>query len=475
VTAYRAVPARRGFNREQQAALFEIETALQRVTASAALSVTPATSADVRARAGDHVRVAPRAGITPLVLLPSASLAGPAAIVYVTLERAGSFNVASSDSLVNGVASVTYSIPGLYLLKSDGAYSWWVSGFGSDTYGADLTALLNVFTSTLKGLVPASGGGTLNYLRADGSFATPPDTNTTYSAGDTTIVLTGTAFTRAAVSGDITIAAGSNTAAIGAGVIVDNDVNAAAAIALTKTGAMTGEVTKASGAASSAITRSTNFAWTGEHVHAERAAAPTVAAGQGGFWPRNLAPSAPMFTDDVAADWAMGYACVAVNTTTPTATNATTNLSCGGSYSVPANTPRAGTLYRFNAVAVYDHAAAATPTITVELLINAAVVTTLVITPMAVARAFDLHVTGYIRFQTVGAGGTAMCTLEQVNSFAVQGAGSSSHDHVIGDRGTATTAVNTTVARSIELRMRMTTAVASNTLTVTQGFIERLS
>jgi hypothetical protein len=35
------------------------------------------------------------------------------------------------------------------------------------------TALLNAFTSALKGLVPASGGGTTNFLRADGSWAAP--------------------------------------------------------------------------------------------------------------------------------------------------------------------------------------------------------------------------------------------------------------------------------------------------------------
>lgn len=36
-----------------------------------------------------------------------------------------------------------------------------------------LTAALNLFTSTLKGLVPASGGGTANFLRADGTWAAP--------------------------------------------------------------------------------------------------------------------------------------------------------------------------------------------------------------------------------------------------------------------------------------------------------------
>lgn len=35
------------------------------------------------------------------------------------------------------------------------------------------TALLNVFTSALKGLVPASGGGTTNFLRADGAWVAP--------------------------------------------------------------------------------------------------------------------------------------------------------------------------------------------------------------------------------------------------------------------------------------------------------------
>jgi hypothetical protein len=40
--------------------------------------------------------------------------------------------------------------------------------------GTEATALLDVFTSGLKGLAPASGGGTTNFLRADGSWAAPP-------------------------------------------------------------------------------------------------------------------------------------------------------------------------------------------------------------------------------------------------------------------------------------------------------------
>jgi hypothetical protein len=42
-----------------------------------------------------------------------------------------------------------------------------------DLTATQLTAELNLFTSGLQGLVPASGGGTTNFLRADGTFAAP--------------------------------------------------------------------------------------------------------------------------------------------------------------------------------------------------------------------------------------------------------------------------------------------------------------
>lgn len=42
-----------------------------------------------------------------------------------------------------------------------------------DLTATQLTAELNAFTSVLKGLAPASGGGTTNFLRADGTWASP--------------------------------------------------------------------------------------------------------------------------------------------------------------------------------------------------------------------------------------------------------------------------------------------------------------
>ena len=47
------------------------------------------------------------------------------------------------------------------------------TGDPEDLTGTQATALLDTFTSGARGLVPASGGGTTNFLRADGTFAAP--------------------------------------------------------------------------------------------------------------------------------------------------------------------------------------------------------------------------------------------------------------------------------------------------------------
>jgi hypothetical protein len=77
-----------------------------------------------------------------------------------------------------------------------------VSSAGS-TWTLDPTAVasLNVFTDTLKGITPASGGGTSNFLRADGTWATPPGGGggggpvSDADYGDITVSSTGTVWT----------------------------------------------------------------------------------------------------------------------------------------------------------------------------------------------------------------------------------------------------------------------------------------
>jgi hypothetical protein len=70
---------------------------------------------------------------------------------------------------------------------------------------------LDIFSSTQQGVVPASGGGTTNFLRADGTFAAPPSgTFSTTLTGDVTGSGTGTFATTLA---NTTVSAGSYTAA----------------------------------------------------------------------------------------------------------------------------------------------------------------------------------------------------------------------------------------------------------------------
>jgi hypothetical protein len=60
------------------------------------------------------------------------------------------------------------------------------TGNVQDLTGTQVTAMLDAFTTSQKGLAPASGGGTTNFLRADGAWAAPPGggaTGTTFYNG----------------------------------------------------------------------------------------------------------------------------------------------------------------------------------------------------------------------------------------------------------------------------------------------------
>jgi len=64
------------------------------------------------------------------------------------------------------------------------------AGVPVDLTATQATAILDAFTSALKGLVPASGGGTVNFLRADGTWAAPAPSPAVTEVSSTTTTTT---------------------------------------------------------------------------------------------------------------------------------------------------------------------------------------------------------------------------------------------------------------------------------------------
>ena len=82
------------------------------------------------------------------------------------------------------------------------------------TTSGTITITPNVFSSTIPGVVPASGGGTTNYLRADGTWTAPSAANATNLTGGVAgsipwqSAVSTTGFTAAGTSGQILTSAG---------------------------------------------------------------------------------------------------------------------------------------------------------------------------------------------------------------------------------------------------------------------------
>jgi len=103
------------------------------------------------------------------------------------ITAASSVSIAIAAGAVSGLATIATSGSGTDLTASSvtnaklanmAAHTYKGNNTGSsatpiDVTSTQLTADLNLFTSLLQGLTPASGGGTTNFLRADGTWAAP--------------------------------------------------------------------------------------------------------------------------------------------------------------------------------------------------------------------------------------------------------------------------------------------------------------
>ena len=144
-------------------------------------NVTLSRTAGVRFARSPYDRlalgVADVAGLGALATAGSVNLTTQATgVLQAAQEPAHSGDVTNSaGSLALTIAAGVVGNPKLAPLATARIKGRATAGSGDveDLTGTQATALLDAFTSAAKGLVPASGGGTATYLRADGTWVAP--------------------------------------------------------------------------------------------------------------------------------------------------------------------------------------------------------------------------------------------------------------------------------------------------------------
>ncbi len=201
-----------------------------------------------------------------LAAVANAGSAGRSAIGYYWVATAA-VNVGSSTGTieVNGVYASTSGFnageersPGQQLSANVEVGDWFIltAITGGGTVGSPYSFSFAVVNNTYElmggagassagyqGLVPGpSSGQNLHFLRGDGTWVIPTDTNTTYT-GSTSITLTGTSFSRPALTGDVTASANDNTLTIANDAVTFAKMqNIATANMLGRTTAGTGDI-----------------------------------------------------------------------------------------------------------------------------------------------------------------------------------------------------------------------------------------
>jgi hypothetical protein len=95
----------------------------------------------------------------------------------ITVSGGGATWTIDTDTISNAKLA---DMPAATLKGNNGG----AAGNPLDLTAAQATAMLDTFTTALRGLAPASGGGTVNYLRADGAWEAPGDVKGPAAATD---------------------------------------------------------------------------------------------------------------------------------------------------------------------------------------------------------------------------------------------------------------------------------------------------
>lgn len=105
------------------------------------------------------------------------SFGSASSVPVLTINGKGLVTVSSSTSIQIAESQVTNLLSDLAAKQpqlSGTGYTKFSGTTPSFLTPTQVTADLNLFTTSLQGLVPSSGGGTTNFLRADGTWAPPP-------------------------------------------------------------------------------------------------------------------------------------------------------------------------------------------------------------------------------------------------------------------------------------------------------------
>jgi hypothetical protein len=96
------------------------------------------------------------------------------------MRRSGSGDLGFGTLVTNNIGDNQVTFPKIEDIATARILGRVTAGAGDieELTGTQATTLLDNFTSALKGLAPASGGGTANFLRADGTWTAPPGTVT---------------------------------------------------------------------------------------------------------------------------------------------------------------------------------------------------------------------------------------------------------------------------------------------------------
>lgn len=146
-----------------------------------------------------------------------------------------------------------------------------------------------------------------------------------------------------------------------------------------------------------------------------------------------------------------------------------TTVLVGPTHTFLANTLGAAQVYRWRASFRYVRVGTAAMNLNFVLRIAGAAAVTLAVVTPTVAGTYDGFVEAYLTVRTIGNTGTAMCSIHVDAGNTTQAQHFGGHLTDISVDG-----IDTTQNRTIDVTANMSTGTASNVLTLSQGFVDRV-